>query len=50
MYRNIELWGPTEIHHQAAVCKIRDGLVNAVSCADPEINLAAVLIKLSRLQ
>ena len=47
MYRNLELWGKTEIQQdQAVVIIIRDGIVKSVSCADPEINLSATLIEL----
>jgi len=46
MYRNIELWGTTDLQQDQAVVIIRDGLVKSVSCADPEINLSATLIEL----
>ena len=46
MYRNLELWGKTEIQQDQAVVIIRDGIVKSVSCADPEINLSATLIEL----
>lgn len=46
MYRNIELWGSTDLQQDQAVVIIRDGLVKGVSCADPEINLSATLIEL----
>jgi hypothetical protein len=50
MYRNLSLWGATEAQQDQAVIIIRDGLVKQVSCADPEINLAAVMIELSLLR
>jgi hypothetical protein len=46
MYRNIGLWGTTDLQQDQAVVIIRDGLVKSVSCADPEINLSATLIEL----
>lgn len=46
MYRNLGLWGDTTAKQDAAVIIIRDGLVKAVSCADPEINLCATLLEL----
>lgn len=49
MYRNLQLWGDTETKQEDAVIIIRDGMVNQPLCADPEINLSATLIKLTRL-
>ena len=46
MYRNLSLWGDTELKQDQAIVIIRNGLVKSVSCADPEINLAATLIEL----
>jgi DNA polymerase III delta prime subunit len=46
MYRNLGLWGDTELKQDQAIIIIRNGLVKSVSCADPEINLAATLIEL----
>ena len=46
MYRNLGLWGDTELKQDQAIILIRNGLVKSVSCADPEINLAATLIEL----
>ena len=46
MYRNLDLWGNTDLQQDQAVIIIRDGLVKGVSCADPEINLSATLIEL----
>ncbi len=46
MYRNLSLCGDTEMKQDQAIVIIRNGLVKSVSCADPEINLAATLIEL----
>jgi DNA polymerase III delta prime subunit len=46
MYRNLSLWGDSVMKQDQAVVIIRNGLVKSVSCADPEINLAATLIEL----
>lgn len=46
MYRNLGLWGDTEVKQDQAIVIIRDGMVKSVSCADPEINLSATLIEL----
>ena len=46
MYRNVELWGETELQQDQAIVIIRDGIVKRVACADPEINLSATLIEL----
>lgn len=47
MYRNLHLWGNTPAQQDNALLIIRDGLVKAVTCADPEINLSATLVELS---
>lgn len=49
-YQNIEFFGSDEETQDKAVLIIKDGLVDHTIISDPEINLAAVLIKLSRLQ
>ena len=46
MYRNLELWGQTDIQQDQAVVIIRNGMAKSSLCADPEINLAATLIEL----
>ncbi len=46
MYRNLDLWGTTELQQDQAIVIIRDGIVKSVACADPEINLSATLIEL----
>ena len=46
MYRNLDLWGSTELQQDQAIVIIRDGIVKSVACADPEINLSATLIEL----
>jgi replication factor C small subunit len=50
MYQNIDLFGETEEQKDSSVLIIKQALVDHVSCADPEINLAACLIKLARVQ
>lgn len=50
MYTNIDLFGNTEEKKDSAVLIIKQSLIDHVICADGEINLAACLIKLSRLQ
>ena len=49
MYNNITLFGKDEQTQDNAVLIIKQGLVDHVSMADPEINLAATLIRLARL-
>ncbi len=49
MYNNITLFGRDEHTQDNAVLVIKQGLVDHVSMADPEINLAATLIRLARL-
>jgi len=48
LYTNIELFGGTEEQQDQAVLIIKQGLVDHTLVADPEINLAAVLIRLAR--
>ena len=48
LYDNIELFG-TEEQQDKAVIIIKQGLVDHTLVVDPEINLAATLIKLARL-
>ena len=48
LYDNIELFGSEE-NQDSAIIIIKEGLVNHTLVSDPEINLAATLIKLSRL-
>jgi len=49
MYNNITLFGKDEQTQDNAVLIIKQGLVDHVSMADPEINLAATMIRLARL-
>jgi len=49
-YDNLDLFGETDDQKDSAVLIIKQGLVDHTICADSEINLSAVLIKLSRLQ
>lgn len=46
MYRNLELWGKTQLQQDQAIVIIRDGMAKSSLCADPEINLSATLIEL----
>ena len=48
LYQNIEIFGDEE-KQDSAVLIIKQGLVDHTLVVDPEINLAATLIKLSRL-
>lgn len=50
MYRNLELWGSSDIAQDKAVVIIRDGMAKSSLCADPEINLAATLIELTLIE
>lgn len=50
MYDNLELFGKDDDAKDSALLVIKQGLVDHTLVADPEINLAAVLVKLSRLQ
>lgn len=50
MYDNIELFGSDEETKDSAIIIIKQGLLDHALCADGEINMAATLIKLSRLQ
>jgi DNA polymerase III delta prime subunit len=50
MYDNIELFGKTDDALDQAIIIIKQGLVDHTICADSEINLAATLVKLARLQ
>ena len=50
MYQNIGLFGATEEKQDSALLIIKQGLVDHALIADPEINLAATLVKLARLQ
>lgn len=49
MYRNLDMWGTSERQQDDALLIIRRGLVNHALVCDPEINLAACLVELSRL-
>lgn len=50
MYQNLDLFGDTEEKKDSALLIIKQGLVDHTLIADPEINLAATLVKLARLQ
>ncbi len=49
LYHNIEIFGD-EWRQDTAVIIIKQGIVDHPLCADPEINLSATLIKLSRIE
>ena len=46
MYRNLELWGKSQLQQDQAIIIIRDGMAKSSLCDDPEINLSATLIEL----
>jgi len=50
LYDNLDLFGSDEQTKDSAILIIKQGLVDNSLCADHEINLAATLIKLARLQ
>lgn len=50
MYQNLDLFGKDDDTKDQALLIIKQGLIDQPLCADPEINLAAVCIKLARLQ
>jgi DNA polymerase III delta prime subunit len=50
MYQNLDLFGKSEEQKDSALLIIKQGLVDHTLIADPEINLAACLVKLARLQ
>lgn len=50
MYDNLDLFGKDDDTKDQALLIIKQGLVDHTLIADPEINLAAVCVKLARLQ
>jgi DNA polymerase III delta prime subunit len=50
MYDNVVVFGNSEEKQDSAILIIKQGLVDNASVADQEINLAATLIRLARLQ
>lgn len=50
MYDNLDLFGKDEETKDSALVIIKQGLVDHAIIADPEINIAATLVKLARLQ
>jgi replication factor C small subunit len=50
MYNNLDMFGDTDDLKDQAIIIIKQGLIDHTICADGEINLAATLIKLERLQ
>jgi replication factor C small subunit len=50
IYQNLDLFGKDEETKDQALIIVKQGLVDHAIIADPEINLAATLVKLARLQ
>ena len=50
LYNNLDLFGKDEETKDSALLIIKQGMVDHAIIADPEINLAACLVKLARLQ
>jgi DNA polymerase III delta prime subunit len=50
MYDNLDLFGKDDETKDSALIIIKQGLVDHALIADPEINIATVLVKLARLQ
>jgi len=50
MYNNLDLFGKDEETKDSALLIIKQGLCDHAICADSEMNLAACLVKLARLQ
>jgi hypothetical protein len=48
LYDNLEIFGSND-NQDKAIIIIKSGLVDHTVCADPEINLAATLVRLSKL-
>lgn len=46
MYRNLDLWGKTQLQQDQALILIRDGMAKSSLVSDPEINLSATLAEL----
>jgi hypothetical protein len=49
LYENLEIFG-SEDNQDTAVLIIKQGLVDHTLVVDPEINLAATLIRLARIE
>jgi replication factor C small subunit len=50
MYQNLDLFGDTEEKKDSALLIIKQGMVDHSLIINPEVNLAATLVKLARLQ
>ena len=50
LYRNTELWGDSQDAQDQAVILVNKAICNHALVADPEINLAACIIELTRLE
>ena len=49
-YDNLDLWGETDEQQDQAILVIRDAVVNAPMVADPELNISAMMVELSRIE
>jgi replication factor C small subunit len=49
-YENLKIWGDTQDQQDEAILIIKDAIVSHTLVCDVEINLAATMIKLARLQ
>ena len=49
MYDNLDLWSKTDDGQDEAIVIIRKGMVNHSLASDPEINLSACLVELTRI-
>lgn len=50
LYKNLNLWGESELQREDAILAIRDGIVKDGLVADREINLSATLINLKNIK
>lgn len=48
LYQNVDLLGDTDEKKDSAILIVKQGICDHTICADPEINLSAVMIKLAR--
>ena len=48
LYQNLDMFGKTDEEQDEAIIVIRNGMVKHTQVADPEINLAATLVELTR--
>lgn len=50
LYKNLDLWGSTEKEKDAAILKIRNGMIQIPMAADPEILVSAVITELLNIK